>query len=89
MRKGLRTFCCAGLRVLNDLFKDLLVEHEIRDGFPEPGVLLLHVLKALGLIYLEAAMPTLSPWLSRNSTSLSLVMISSGFPRLTIILVLN
>ena len=55
LREGLKTFCCATLRVLKELFKDLFAAHEIRDGFPKPGVLLLHVLKPLGLINLEAA----------------------------------
>ena len=55
MREGLRTFCCAALRVLNDLLEDLFIQHEIRDGFLKPSVLLLHVLKPLGLINLETA----------------------------------
>ena len=48
--------CGRGLELsLDDLLKDLLIQHKIRDSFPKPGVLLLHVLKPLGLIYLEAA----------------------------------
>ena len=74
--------CGRGLELsLDDLLKDLFIQHEIRDGFPEPSVLLLHVLKPLGLINLEAAMPKLSPWLSRTSASLSFAMISSGLAR--------
>ena len=69
MREGLRAFCCAALRVLDDLFKDLLIEHEIRDGFPMPGVLFLHVFKPLGLVDWEAAVFLTPPVVSlfRNS----------------------
>ena len=102
--------CGRGLELsLDDLLKDLFIQHEIRDGFPKPGVLLLHVFEPLGLLDLEAtilfapsiiryicsvtpidlaAMPTLSPWLSRTSASLSFAMISSGLARLAIILLL-
>ena len=57
MSEALRTLCCAALRVIIDLSKDSLVQHEIRDRFPKPDVLLLHILKPLCLMQLEVAIP--------------------------------
>ena len=55
MSEALRTLCCAALRVIIDLSKDSLVQHEIRDRFPKPDVLLLHILKPPSLIDWETA----------------------------------
>ena len=40
------------------LFEDQLVEREIRDGLSQPGIFLLHLLEALGLVLLQATLFT-------------------------------